>query len=71
MPIMNGLEATRVIREIEASSHIERTPIIGISGNARSLHADMAKEAGMNQYITKPVSKEQIYRVISMVVPAT
>jgi len=50
LPIMNGYEATRQIRAFMAS-----TPIIGLSAYAMVGDAEKAKEAGCNDYITKPV----------------
>eukprot|EP01114_Cavostelium_apophysatum_P006610 TRINITY_DN17_c0_g1_i5.p1 TRINITY_DN17_c0_g1~~TRINITY_DN17_c0_g1_i5.p1 ORF type:complete len:729 (+),score=167.56 TRINITY_DN17_c0_g1_i5:1574-3760(+) len=64
MPLMNGLEATRKIREIETKQKRSRVPIIGLSGNARPVQIAQAKEAGMDDYLTKPFHRDDIYRVI-------
>jgi CheY-like chemotaxis protein len=55
MPVMDGLEATRRIR-----ARGERVPIIGLSGNARQEHVDAALAAGMQQYLVKPYSRQQV-----------
>ena len=53
LPIMDGYDATRKIRETLTS-----TPIIGISAHAMSGDAEKAKAAGCNDYMTKPVDED-------------
>ena len=61
MPIMDGLEATRKIREFERQRNPARhTPIVGLSGHARGEHVDAALTSGMDDYVTKPYQEEQI-----------
>ncbi len=59
MPTMNGLEATQAIREIEkdGSTH---TPIVGVTAHA--IKGDMEKclDAGMDDYLSKPVSPDKL-----------
>ncbi|MEM7069809.1 MAG: response regulator [Pseudomonadota bacterium] len=59
MPIMNGHEATRQIRAIERDLDLH-TPIIGVTAHA--IKGDMEKcfEAGMDDYLSKPVSPEKL-----------
>lgn len=73
MPNMDGLEATRRIRAIEASEEKEEyvglnnadqpVPIVGLSAHARQSDADEAIEAGMNDFLTKPIVKEKLVSV--------
>jgi len=53
LPVMDGYAATRKIRETNKS-----TPIIGLSAHAMSGHEESAKEAGCNDYLTKPLNDE-------------
>ena len=55
MPVMDGLEMTRKIRETEAAGNRGRTTIIAISANALKEEADRSFEAGVDDYLTKPV----------------
>lgn len=63
MPEKNGLEATR---EIRAGSHPDsRTiPIIAMTANSFKKDEDMAREAGMNAFVSKPVDLDYLYKVL-------
>ena len=53
LPILDGYEATRQIRET-----LKSTPIIGLSAHAMSGDAVRARESGCNDYLTKPVDDD-------------
>jgi CheY-like chemotaxis protein/signal transduction histidine kinase len=53
MPVMNGIIATKKIRELEASTNTQ-IPIIAITANALSGDKEVCLAAGMNDYISKP-----------------
>ncbi len=66
MPVMNGYEATRAIRSMEAeSAHEIRTPIIAMTANAFAEDAARCREAGMDAHIAKPLDINRILNVIS------
>ncbi|KAL0481684.1 hypothetical protein AKO1_012539 [Acrasis kona] len=65
MPMMNGIEATKKIRQIEAENNAKVTAIVGVSANAREEHLNKALNAGMQEYITKPYLKKDILSVIN------
>ena len=63
MPVMDGLEATARIRQLEAQSggHI---PIIAMTANTMQGDRERFLEAGMDGYIPKPLRREQLYGTI-------
>lgn len=60
MPIMDGLEATKYIRQ-ELQIKI---PIIGLSANVTKADIEKSMEAGMNAHIGKPYTEQQIYMAL-------
>lgn len=54
MPVMDGLTATRVIREREKMLGGTKTRVVGLSGNARPAQIQAGMEAGMDAFVTKP-----------------
>jgi CheY-like chemotaxis protein/anti-sigma regulatory factor (Ser/Thr protein kinase) len=64
MPNMNGIEATKQILLYEKQNNLIHTPIIALTANA--LKGDRKKflEAGMDEYITKPVDKKKLNRIL-------
>ena len=55
MPVMDGLEATRLIRRLEAASGV-RTPILMLSANALAEHREAGRAAGADAHVAKPVT---------------
>jgi signal transduction histidine kinase/CheY-like chemotaxis protein len=60
MPEMNGLEATSAIRAAEKAQGLPRTPIIGVTAHALKGDRERCIEAGMDDYVTKPISPERL-----------
>ena len=60
MPKMDGKEATRRIRAIEAENNLEPCPIIAITAHAMEGDADEILEAGVDHYLTKPLKKQKL-----------
>ena len=60
LPVMDGYEATRKIRETMKS-----IPIIGLSAHAMSGDDEKAKEAGCNDYLTKPLDSKVLFQIIN------
>ena len=61
MPVMDGLEATRLIRTLPAHAH---TPIIAMTANAFNEDRTAALNAGMNDHVAKPVVAERFYSTL-------
>ncbi|MFP4332897.1 MAG: response regulator [Campylobacterales bacterium] len=60
MPIMSGYDATKKIREVN-----QEIPIIALSAAAMTEDKERALEAGMDEHISKPIDKHELYRTIS------
>jgi PAS domain S-box-containing protein len=60
MPILDGFETTRIIRE----DFKDNTPIIAFTANALNSEKEICLSIGMNNYLTKPIQPEQLYLAI-------
>ena len=64
MPVMDGLEATRRIRSLDRSDALA-VPIIGMSANAFAEDVAKGKQAGMNDYVVKPISRKKLMEALA------
>ncbi|CAI5706458.1 unnamed protein product [Peronospora farinosa] len=64
MPIMNGYESTRNIRIFEKQHDLPRIPIIGVTAYAMSGDRKKCLDAGMDEFIVKPISKNELRKAI-------
>jgi CheY-like chemotaxis protein len=65
MPVMDGLEATRAIRQWEAITHTRRRPILALTAHATGEGAGGSLEAGCSEHLTKPIKKATLLEAIS------
>lgn len=65
MPVMDGYEATKAIREYETKTNKQMTPIIALTANASDDDKKLCKDAGMNEIITKPFKRNEITQCLS------
>jgi two-component system, sensor histidine kinase len=70
MPNLDGLGATRRIREIEAARGSKRTPIIALTANAMAHHRAEYRECGMDAMVAKPVKLAELITGIEGVLTA-
>jgi len=64
MPVMDGLTATKILRQRNRED-AEIIPIIALSGNAYQEDIERALAAGVNDYITKPVVPDILFRTLA------
>lgn len=64
MPVMDGLTATRTIRELETAQGRQRCRICVLTANADSDHRTRSFAAGADNFLPKPVHAEQLLSVV-------
>jgi CheY-like chemotaxis protein len=64
MPVMDGFEATHRIRDEQAQHRTPRTPIVALTADALTGDRERCLQAGMDDYITKPVSSATLAAVV-------
>ena len=70
MPEMDGITASRLIREWEHRQGLPRRPIVIISADSRAETQEAAQDAGADGYITKPMSKADLFSALYTHFPA-
>ena len=66
MPIMNGYEASKAIRQLD-NKELANIPIIAMTANAFNEDIQTAKEAGMNSHIAKPIDIQKMIETLTEV----
>ncbi|WP_321491310.1 PAS domain S-box protein [uncultured Desulfobacter sp.] len=66
MPVMDGLEASRKIRDMKNGAHV---PIVALTANAFEEDRRRCLKAGMNGFVAKPFEPEQLHAVLSRWIP--
>jgi len=64
MPVINGLELTKIIRNLEKKKK-QYTPIVAITANTRPGAKEECLSIGMDDYISKPFTKNRLVQVLS------
>lgn len=70
MPVMSGIEATLKLRASPTALSRE-VPVLALTANARKADADACREAGMNDFITKPLLVDSLVEMLARYLPAT
>ena len=63
MPEMNGLEATKAIRELDRED-AKKIPIIALTANAFDEDVQLSLQAGMNAHLSKPVQPDTLFATL-------
>lgn len=71
MPIMDGFAATSAIRAFEQQHNYNAIPIIALTAHAMDIHKQQAAQAGMNDFVSKPIDPNQLVRVLEQVLQIT
>ena len=64
MPVMDGYKATQAWRRIEAEEALPRLPIIAMTANAMAEDRQRCLDAGMDDYLSKPVDRKQLEQIL-------
>jgi CheY-like chemotaxis protein len=67
MPVMDGLEASRRIRQHEGDAHLPSLPIVAMTANAMKGDRERCLAAGMDGYVSKPVEARRLFDEIERV----
>ena len=71
MPVMDGYDATRRIREWERERQAKATPILALSAYALQSEIDKSRDAGCTAYLTKPIRRKTLLEAIEKYCDAT
>jgi signal transduction histidine kinase/DNA-binding response OmpR family regulator len=61
MPVMDGYEASRTIKKYQADNKLHHTPIIALTGHALKNDRQACLDAGMDDFLTKPVKQTELF----------
>jgi len=64
MPQLNGIDATNRILKLEKEQDLKHTPIITLTANALKGDRERCLEAGMDDYLSKPVHPDELYTIL-------
>lgn len=64
MPKMSGIEATKIILDLEEKSGVKHTPIVALTANALATDRARFLSAGMDEFVSKPIDHENFVRVL-------
>ena len=64
MPVMDGFTATQLIRQLENEHNTGHVPIVAFTAHALTGYLDKCLESGMDDYVTKPISRKKLLEVV-------
>jgi CheY-like chemotaxis protein len=68
MPVLDGLEATKIIRETERNTG-HHTPIVALTAHAMKGDRERFLGSGMDDYLSKPLNSKDLYNTIKKYAP--
>ena len=68
MPVMDGVEAVKELRKLEGA-YYKNLPVIALTGNTAKEQREEYMQAGMSDYLSKPIDLADIYRIIKKWIP--
>ena len=71
MPEMDGLTATRLLREHETASGLARTPVISLTANALPEHVEASLAAGSDRHLAKPIRPDTLIAAVTAFAPGS
>ncbi len=71
MPVMDGLEATRAIRNPQSSTLNRKVPIVAMTAHAMQSDREKCMRAGMDDYLTKPIERPALVAILEKWVKTT
>ena len=70
MPVMNGIEATKAIRALPDQEDAQTIPILAMTANTFDEDVLQCLEAGMDDYLAKPVDPMNLYEALARAITA-
>jgi CheY-like chemotaxis protein len=70
MPVLNGLQATQAIRQLELESGWTPTPVVAFTANVLDADRRECLDAGMNDFLSKPLDFAELSRVLRRWLPS-
>ncbi|MGR9014672.1 MAG: response regulator [Gammaproteobacteria bacterium] len=70
MPVMDGYQATEAIRQWEDRNNLPRLPVIAMTANVLTGDREQCLQAGMDDYLGKPIQQQNIIDVLTQWLPA-
>ena len=68
MPVMNGIEAVKALRQMEGV-YYRKVPVIALTANTAKEQREEYVQAGMSDYLSKPIDMEDIYKIVKKWIP--
>ena len=64
MPVMNGFEATKTLKQMMSNNEVRACPIIGCTAHAQGEEMERGSGCGMDDYVTKPVLPSVVKQLV-------